>query len=244
MELFVIIPLVAVLVVFLIVVACSANRAYNTNPFSFPQLRINIDISNKRRKNYSEFVDNWLIEMQGTSCRELFEQEYSKWYYAGERKINNSLFFKKQLRKVFKSVSDEALSPDYIGIIFEFTRNQTRYRQHNYVRTPYTVAVVEKTLGLTVNTVEEREEALRSIDYEMPLSKYLQKKQRQLMTKDLRQKIVLRDNFTCQICGKYMPDEVGLHIDHIVPLSRGGKTVESNLQILCDKCNFKKGARK
>lgn len=46
-----------------------------------------------------------------------------------------------------------------------------------------------------------------------------------------------RDNYTCQICGKYMPDEVGLHIDHIIPVSKGGKSIASNLQVLCSKCN-------
>ena len=51
-----------------------------------------------------------------------------------------------------------------------------------------------------------------------------------------------RDNYTCQKCGKYMPDEVGLHIDHIIPVKLGGKSVESNLQVLCDKCNLKKGS--
>lgn len=52
-----------------------------------------------------------------------------------------------------------------------------------------------------------------------------------------------RDNYTCQNCGKYMPDRVGLQIDHIVPVARGGKTVESNLQVLCSRCNGSKGAK-
>ena len=45
------------------------------------------------------------------------------------------------------------------------------------------------------------------------------------------------------LCGKYMPDEVGLHIDHIIPVAKGGKTVPSNLQVLCSKCNGNKGTK-
>ena len=60
------------------------------------------------------------------------------------------------------------------------------------------------------------------------------------MTQALREEIAVRDNYTCQICGKYMPDGVGLHIDHIVPISKGGKSIPSNLQVLCSKCNGKK----
>lgn len=63
------------------------------------------------------------------------------------------------------------------------------------------------------------------------------------MTKELRKEIMERDNYTCGICGKYMPDEVGLHIDHIVPVAKGGKTVRSNLQVLCSKCNGRKSDR-
>ena len=51
---------------------------------------------------------------------------------------------------------------------------------------------------------------------------------------------MIRDDYTCQICVKYMPDEVGLQIDHIIPVSKGGKTIPSNLQTLCSKCNGKK----
>ena len=56
--------------------------------------------------------------------------------------------------------------------------------------------------------------------------------------------IMRRDNYTCQICGKYMPDGVGLHIDHILPISKGGKSVPSNLQVLCSKCNGKKSDKR
>lgn len=87
---------------------------------------------------------------------------------------------------------------------------------------------------------EKHAEVIMSfLDYSYTLNQYHARKQRSLMTKELRQQIMVRDNYTYQICGKHMSDEVGLQIDHIIPVSEGGKTVPSNLQVLCSKCNGK-----
>ena len=69
-----------------------------------------------------------------------------------------------------------------------------------------------------------------------------QKIQRALMTPDLRQLILKRDNWTCQQCGNsiYKEPNLLLEVDHIIPISKGGKTVPSNLQTLCWKCNRSK----
>lgn len=68
------------------------------------------------------------------------------------------------------------------------------------------------------------------------------KEQRTLMTKKLRDFIKTRDNFTCCTCGNSTLAEPNLllEIDHIIPVSKGGKTEESNLQTLCWKCNRSK----
>ena len=79
------------------------------------------------------------------------------------------------------------------------------------------------------------------------LSSYINKKghaklQRGMMTNDLREAIKLRDNYTCCECGNsvYKEPNLLLEVDHIIPISKGGKTEASNLQTLCWKCNREK----
>ena len=64
--------------------------------------------------------------------------------------------------------------------------------------------------------------------------------ERQKLSDGLRYDILKRDNFRCQICGSTSSSGVLLHVDHIIPISKGGKTVSSNLQTLCERCNLGK----
>jgi hypothetical protein len=61
----------------------------------------------------------------------------------------------------------------------------------------------------------------------------------------LRYKVLSRDKFKCIRCGTSPATNptCRLHIDHIVPFSRGGKTIFENLQTLCKDCNLGKGNR-
>lgn len=45
----------------------------------------------------------------------------------------------------------------------------------------------------------------------------------------------------CIYCNKSLKS--GYHVDHIVPLSKGGSNWPRNLQLTCSKCNLAKGAR-
>ena len=58
----------------------------------------------------------------------------------------------------------------------------------------------------------------------------------------LRYKVLARDHFSCCICGASPAKDpsVVLHIDHIIPWSKGGQTTLENLQTLCSKCNLGK----
>lgn len=68
-------------------------------------------------------------------------------------------------------------------------------------------------------------------------------RERELMTPKFRQYILERDHYTCQKChnSTYIEPNLLLEIDHIMPLSKGGRTVEENLQVLCWRCNRYKG---
>ena len=48
------------------------------------------------------------------------------------------------------------------------------------------------------------------------------------------------DKFVCAECGKSSPHKGLFQIDHIHPMSKGGKTVSENLQLLCRTCNLQK----
>jgi 5-methylcytosine-specific restriction endonuclease McrA len=63
-----------------------------------------------------------------------------------------------------------------------------------------------------------------------------------------RQQILNRDNWICQSCGIKVHDRNSgdwntpdkAHIDHIIPISKGGNSEPNNLQILCRTCNLSK----
>ncbi len=63
--------------------------------------------------------------------------------------------------------------------------------------------------------------------------------QRSLMTATFRNYIKTRDDFACKYCSVSISKEPNLllEVDHIVPVSKGGLSVEANLQTLCWRCN-------
>lgn len=55
----------------------------------------------------------------------------------------------------------------------------------------------------------------------------------------VKQTVMARDGGACVFCGS----RESLHFDHDVPHSRGGGATIENIQILCARCNLRKGKR-
>jgi len=50
----------------------------------------------------------------------------------------------------------------------------------------------------------------------------------------------IRAKFKCHRCGRdFSNNKIALHAHHIIPLSKGGRNVLSNLVALCEECHSK-----
>lgn len=101
----------------------------------------------------------------------------------------------------------------------------------------------------TINTFPKLKRALRqviatdvaSIDIKVPAVAVLRRRVGDMKTgvKFSKTNVCLRDNFSCQYCNIQLPMSQ-LNYDHVIPRSRGGKTVWTNIVASCIKCNSKK----
>ena len=57
-----------------------------------------------------------------------------------------------------------------------------------------------------------------------------------------KMRIVRRDNYTCQSCGKHLLDNE-VEFDHNIPVAKGGSSEEQNIRLTCFDCNRSKSDR-
>ncbi len=203
------------------------------SPFEYPYYIYEFDVTGKRSPNIEDLIDRFLIN-DGLTKIQHYNEIIKRWKVECEEELKHCWLKKYRVNQYLECLDDSH------AFEFRMIRYQTRYKQVNYIKIPYKVPQIVKETSFDYDYLLKRDKKLQAIGYECTLNEYHSKNQRRLLTNELRQEITIRDNYTCQICGKYMPDGVGLQIDHKVPVSKGGKTVRSNLQVLCSKCNGSK----
>lgn len=154
----------------------------------------------------------------GISDDELFENIKSLWISLGrqprytEVKAPNSLFSAGTYENRFGSWSKA------LGKFVEWVNSDTPNQSQE--------------------NVEEQSSA--DITTQTPLAK---RRTRREISDRQRFRILVRDGFRCKSCGAspLIQPGVELHVDHILPWSKGGETTDDNLESKCKQCNLGKG---
>ena len=165
---------------------------------------------------YNEYISR-LKEIKSTATEDFCKQ--IKFKFTTFIKYENRVFTNKILRKPQMEVT----------IYCKATYTSPAGRNHYYKDKSYTFSELKRYFDYTIKLKEQRK-----------TRQYQIKVERAKMTDSLRYDILKRDNFRCQICGSSAQDGVKLHVDHIVPVAKGGQTIPSNLRTLCDRCNMGK----
>lgn len=137
--------------------------------------------------------------------------------------------------KLFKEAILSAPTMD-VSICCKATYTSPMGRNNYVMEDTYNYEALKKRFA----AAKKYREKQRQIEVERAERQHCIEEERAKMTVSLRYEILRRDNFRCQICGSTAQDGVKLHVDHIVPVSKGGKTTYSNLRTLCDRCNMGK----
>ena len=96
-----------------------------------------------------------------------------------------------------------------------------------------------------VNSPETPQNTISPIEKSLEKTEKKQPEDRREIPLGLRFKVMYRDHFKCVLCGDNPPATPGLilHVDHITPWSKGGKTQIDNIRTLCASCNIGRGNR-
>jgi len=201
---------------------------------------------------FNEYFSKWLIELanQGLSyilCRLDFDTNSFWRIYFSQKTIPNSRkeghgvvyfnvppYHKFQIKDFLNIVDNQNFSK----VLCQEDMNHplAYYCLISWGTDEYLEAIKQKNFFFLDKFLENNTKNLNnSIDN--------RKQEREKLTAGLRYDILKRDNYKCQICGRTQADGVKLHVDHIIPIAKGGKTVPENLQTLCQDCNLGKGTK-
>ena len=96
---------------------------------------------------------------------------------------------------------------------------------------------------LTFEQLREEFAAARAVRSQQSTTAFLRQQERSRITAGVRAKVFARDGYRCRHCGISTALGAVLHVDHIIPISKGGTSDLGNLQTLCQDCYLGKSNR-
>lgn len=227
-----------------------------SHQYDYKKLQIMENIRRVGDNEYRNFVSKGIVEQASHKRLKYFCKYFYVEYTAETIAKLQSMYdamakMKKMMNRIFEHESM------ILGDIFEDRKWNAKEQRRISTSLGMLSPIVEYTKCILLSTNAngkvynyliyefDEELTLELLEYVALQSKHniKVKKERGAITSNLRSKIKERDNYTCQYCGSNIYDEPSLllEIDHIIPVSKGGVSDESNLQVLCWRCNRSKG---
>jgi Homing endonuclease associated repeat/HNH endonuclease len=148
-----------------------------------------------------------------------------------------------------KNVSIEALF-DNLKVVWIAKGKQPVFRDMSVPLSQYSASTYNdrfggwrKALEEFVASVDQEQDELVTYEVEVKSHEKVTKRTKRDPSLALRFYVLRRDRFCCVACGRSPATVTGLilEVDHAFPWSKGGETIEENLQTLCFDCNRGKG---
>lgn len=109
---------------------------------------------------------------------------------------------------------------------------QVAIKEQISLLTDWLLALIDKEEAVNENS--EKKPTLNSTDFNKLADKKIH------VMPALRWQVFQRDHWRCLSCGRTSEDGIILHVDHIIPRSKGGQDHLDNYQTLCEICNIGK----
>ena len=216
-----------------------------------------IDYSDTTKEDFINDVKRVAKELQSINLSAFEYDKYGKYNHRKIAKIfktwNNALKEAGLLNKISKNLTEEELFDNLLNVWQKLGRQPCYDEMHQPLSTcsgkPYVtkygswynalerfVAYMNSDSEESVIEEENELEQIQTVD------ETIKHKTPRNINLRLRYKVLKRDNFKCAICGRSPAKDINieLHVDHIMPYSKGGETVIENLQTLCSDCNLGK----
>lgn len=217
---------------------------------------------NKRNNSDEEFIEDLIRVAKKINKNTVTIAEYEKcgkFHPSTLQRRFGSWFKVLNVAGLEKSRSDINIPEEELFINIENVwiklGRQPKYAEMKSPLSKYSAGTYDKRFGSWGKGLElfveyinkEKDNIIETVQNLNPKSDYkettIKHKTKREISDRLRFKILMRDGFTCKSCGKSPMTELGveLHIDHIIPWSKGGETIPENLATKCKQCNLGKG---
>jgi 5-methylcytosine-specific restriction protein A len=109
----------------------------------------------------------------------------------------------------------------------------------NYFEVVNTTMYRKKRCCGSVDCFAVIDEKIKAFNYRKKQQRMEKGTFRHGVSKELREKILIRDNNRCRLCKYRFNESYSVQIHHVVPVSHGGDDNELNLCTLCKDCHTK-----